>query len=121
MWSYNWAADVGPQNNAHKPSRTYAEPGEAGLFLCTWPRSRHLGDAAVRYKNEVWTGIEYQVASHLMMNGMVDRGLNLVKAVRARYDSRVRNPFNEYEKGYWYARASQTVALPIKSFSEESP
>jgi hypothetical protein len=28
-----------------------------------------------------------------------------VRASRNRYDGRVRNPFNEYECGHWYARA----------------
>ena len=38
------------------------------------------------YSNEVWTGIEYQVASHLMMSGEVEKGLDIVRAARDRYD-----------------------------------
>jgi hypothetical protein len=63
------------------------------------------------YSNEVWTGIEYQVASHLMMHGLVDEGLEIVRTCRKRYDGRVRNPFNEYECGHWYARAMASYAL----------
>ena len=63
------------------------------------------------YSNEVWTGIEYQVASHLMMLGLVQEGLEIVRACRDRYDGRVRNPFNEYECGHWYARAMSSYAL----------
>jgi hypothetical protein len=59
----------------------------------------------------VWTGIEYQVASHLIMFGRVDEGLEIVRAVRDRYDGRVRNPFNEYECGHWYARALASYGL----------
>jgi hypothetical protein len=59
----------------------------------------------------VWTGIEYQVASHLMMLGRADEGLEIVRACRDRYDGRVRNPFNEYECGHWYARAMSSYAL----------
>ena len=44
------------------------------------------------YSNEVWTGIEYQVASHLMMMGLVEEGLEIVCTCRDRYDGRVRNP-----------------------------
>jgi hypothetical protein len=34
-----------------------------------------------------------------------------VRAVRDRYDGRVRNPFNEYECGHWYARAMASYGL----------
>jgi len=59
----------------------------------------------------VWTGIEYQVASHLMMLGCVEEGLEIVRVLRDRYDGRVRNPFNEYECGHWYARAMASYGL----------
>lgn len=57
------------------------------------------------YSDEVWTGIEHQVASHLMLMGHVKEGLEILRASRNRYDGRIRNPFNEYECGHWYARA----------------
>ena len=63
------------------------------------------------YSNEVWTGIEYQVASHLMLMGQVNEGLEIVRTCRDRYDGRVRNPFDEYECGHWYARALSSYAL----------
>ena len=63
------------------------------------------------YSDEVWTGIEYQVASHLMLKGKVEQGLDIVRACRDRYDGRVRNPFNEYECGHWYARALSSYGL----------
>jgi hypothetical protein len=63
------------------------------------------------YSNEVWTGIEYQVASHLMMSGEVEKGLKIVKAARERYDGRIRNPYDEYECGHWYARALSSYGL----------
>ncbi len=63
------------------------------------------------YSDEVWTGIEYQVASHLIQEGFVDEGLTIVKALRSRYDGRTRNPWNEYECGNWYARAMSSFAL----------
>jgi hypothetical protein len=63
------------------------------------------------YSDEVWTGIEYQVASHLMIMGCVDEGLEIVRIARARYDGRIRNPFDEYECGHWYARALASYGL----------
>jgi len=35
----------------------------------------------------------------------VPEGLQILRTSRNRYDGRIRNPFNEYECGHWYARA----------------
>jgi hypothetical protein len=40
-----------------------------------------------------------------MLMGQVQQGLQVVRYSRDRYDGKVRNPFNEYECGHWYARA----------------
>ena len=57
------------------------------------------------------TGIEYQVASHLMLEGMIEEGLEIVRVCRDRYDGAVCNPFNEHECGHWYARALSSYGL----------
>jgi len=78
------------------------------------PLHRGLGGALsipFVYSNEVWTGIEYQVASHLMLEGKVDLGLDIVRVCRDRYDGTIRNPFDEYECGHWYARALSSYGL----------
>ena len=105
---HNLKHDLTAHPNPQRPS--YACGAEGGLLLCTWPKGGELSLPFV-YSNEVWTGIEYQVASHLMLMGMVDEGLEIVRACRNRYDGRVRNPFNEYECGHWYARAMSSYAL----------
>ena len=46
-----------------------------------------------------------------MLMGHVDEGLDIVRACRDRYDGRIRNPFNEYECGHWYARAMSSYGL----------
>lgn len=63
------------------------------------------------YSNEVWTGVEYEVASHLIMMGKLKEGLEIVRTTRERYDGTVRNPFDEYEAGHWYTRALSSYAL----------
>jgi hypothetical protein len=67
------------------------------------------------YSDEVWTGIEYQVAAHLIFEGFVDEGLEIVRAVRSRHDGIRRNPWNEVECGNHYARslASWGVLLAL--------
>ncbi len=105
---YNLKKDLSDHANPQRP--TYALGKEGGLLLCTWPKGGELSLPFV-YSNEVWTGIEYQVASHLMMMGHIEEGLEIVRTVRDRYDGRVRNPFNEYECGHWYARAMASYGL----------
>ena len=46
-----------------------------------------------------------------MFMGEVEKGLDIVRACRNRYDGTVRNPFNEYECGHWYARALSSYGL----------
>jgi hypothetical protein len=88
--------------NPQRPA--YALGDEGGLLLCSWPKGGKLSLPFV-YSDEVWTGIEHQVASHLILMGLVKEGLDILQASRNRYDGRIRNPFNEYECGHWYARA----------------
>ena len=104
VWKYNWAPDVGPQNAAHRPLRIFAEPGEAGLLTCTWPKRAYL-DSAFPYRDEIWTGIEYQVAACMIAEGSVEQGLAICRGVHERYHPRKRNPYNEVECGDHYARA----------------
>jgi len=122
IWRYNWAPDIGPQNEAHTPERWFARPGEAGLFTCTWPHSPHLAKG-VRYKNEVWTGIEYQVAGNMAWEGMLTEALAICRGVHQRYHPAKHNPWNEVECGDHYARgmASYGVFLGLCGFEYDGP
>ena len=108
VYKNNLKHDLSDHANPQRPS--YAFGDEGGLLLCTWPKGGKLSLPFV-YSDEVWTGIEYQVASHLMLMGNVDEGLDIVRTCRDRYDGRKRNPFNEYECGHWYARALSSYGL----------
>jgi hypothetical protein len=65
----------------------------------------------VPYAEEVWTGLEYMMASYLIHHGLVDEGLTIVRAARARHDGSRRNPWNDIECGSYYARALSSYAL----------
>ena len=108
VYKYNFNDDLSRHINPYRS--TYANANEGGLLLCTWPRGGAL-TLPFYFSSEVWTGIEYQVASHLMMFGCVEEGMNIVETGRKRYDGSIRNPFNEYECGHWYARAMSSYAL----------
>jgi uncharacterized protein (DUF608 family) len=105
---YNLKTSLKEHANPQRPA--YALGDEGGLLLCTWPKGGKLSLPFV-YSDEVWTGIEYQVAAHLMEMGHVQEGLDIVKLCRNRYDGRIRNPFNEYECGHWYARAMSSYGM----------
>ena len=105
---YNLRDNLIDHVNPQRP--TYAAGKDGGLLICTWPKGGKLSLPFI-YSNEVWTGIEYQVASHLMFKDEVEKGLEIVRECRERYDGSVRNPFNEYECGSWYARAMSSYAM----------
>lgn len=93
------------------PCRNYAYEDEGGLLLASYPQGVRQPIVAAPYAEEVWTGLEYMVASHMIMRGLVAEGLDVVRAARDRYDGRRRNPFNEIECGSYYARSMSAWQL----------
>jgi len=98
--------------------RIYAVDGESGLVVCTWPKDERPG-YALFYADEVWCGIEYQVASHMIYEGMLTEGLAVVMGTRNRHRGDRRNPWDEFECGHHYARsmASYSLLLALSGFS----
>ena len=82
------------------------EETRLGIPVFTVTESLHGSVHEMCIRDRVWTGIEYKVASHLMFEGEVEKGLDIVRTCRDRYDGRVRNPFNEYENEFFYGRDS---------------
>ncbi len=113
VYRYNHVRDLSVHANPQRPG--FALGREGGLLLCTWPKGGKLSLPFI-YSNEVWTGIEYQVASHLLTMGCVEEALDIVRVCRDRYDGSIRNPYDEYECGHWYARAMASYGL-IQSWS----
>ena len=66
--------------------------GESGSVICTWPEQAVKPKIPITYANEVFCGMEYQAASHMIQEGMVEEGLKLAAAVRKRFDGERRNP-----------------------------
>ena len=110
VYAHNFKSSLWKHVNTQRPG--YALGDESGLLLCSWPDGGKPTFPFI-YSDEVWTGIEYQVASNLIAEGMVEEGLSIVKSTRSRYDGRTRNPWNEYECGNFYARAMASYALLI--------
>jgi non-lysosomal glucosylceramidase len=117
IYEHNFRASLREHSNAQ---RIYAVGDEGGLLLCTWPRGGRP-DLPFVYSDEVWTGIEYQVAAHLIYAGRAQAGLDIVQAARERYTGARRNPFSELECGSHYARAlaSWGVLLALSGFDAD--
>lgn len=119
IFRYNWKEDLSEHPNCQ---RTYALNDEKGLILCSWPKG-NKPEYPFPYSDEVWTGVEYQVAAHLIYEGFVEEGLRIVKGVRDRYDGLKRNPWDEVECGHHYARAmsSWSLLLALSGFEYSAP
>jgi non-lysosomal glucosylceramidase len=114
IYRYNFKTSFYDHPNTQ---RIYALNDEKGLVLCSWPKGGRPKLPFV-YSDEVWTGIEFQVAAHMIVHGLVDEGLAVVKGVTERYDGLRRNPWNEVECGSHYARAlaSWSVLMALSGF-----
>lgn len=98
--------------------------------MCTWPKKgveKAAGasrDAwAAGYFNECMSGFEWQVATHMLHEGMVVEGLAVARTIHDRYHAKKRNPFNEVECGDHYARAmaSYGILLAVTGFEHDGP
>ena len=110
--------------------RFFADDDEPGFFICTFPNggaetSTNEGGVIGGYFTECMTGFTYQVASHMIDEGMVTEGLALNKAIDDRYAEAPlrRNPFNEIEYGNHYSRAMASYAsyISLSGFTYHGP
>ncbi len=111
LYKYNFKPSMREFNNTW---RVFSLNDEAGAVICEYPKAKPT--IPLPYHAETMTGFEYSLAGLLISEGFVEEGLNIVKAVRDRYDGKKRNPWNEIECGSNYARAMSSFALlPIIS------
>jgi uncharacterized protein (DUF608 family) len=124
VFRYNWLTD---HTSFRHNWRKFAGGTDKGLLICTWPRGGRPADT-IPYVDEVWTGVEYQVAAHLAYEGMIQEAFSIVKGARDRYDGLPRapiprNPWNEIECGGHYARAmsSWSLLLALSGWDYDGP
>lgn len=120
LWKYNYMPDVGPYIKKHTGGRFYALAGEGGMVMNTNPRNddKPYGEAKawqIGYFSECMSGFEYQVAAHMMAEGMIDESLVLTKTIHDRYHAYKRNPYNEIECSDHYARAMTSYGVFINA------
>ena len=109
IYKYNFRTSL---KEHHSVQRGYAYQDEGGLLLCSWPEGNRPYRPFV-YSDEIWTGIEYQVAVNLIYEGYIDEALDIVKMLRSRHNGYRRSPYNEVECGHHYARSMAAWGLLV--------
>ncbi|MCX8038083.1 MAG: non-lysosomal glucosylceramidase [Candidatus Sumerlaeia bacterium] len=124
VFKYNWMSDL---TDWQHTQRWFADGNDKGLLCCTWPKGGRPPQQ-ILYSDEVWTGVEYQVAAHMIYEGMLEEAFCIVKGARERYDGRAktrydRNPWDEKECGGHYVRAmsSWSLLLALAGFLYDGP
>ena len=112
IFKYNWLPDM---KGFKQSPRMFAGDGDKGLLIVSWPKGGRPGHVML-YSDEVWTGTEYQVAGHMIYEGLIEEAFAIVKGARDRYDGIPRapigrNPWNEIECGGHYARAMSSWSI----------
>ena len=127
LWKYNFTPNVGDFRKVMKDGRWYAVEGNAGLVMCSFPHGKVEPKSGKKnyagYLNECMTGFEWQVAAHMIWEGMLEEGLAIGKAIYDRYLPRDRNPYNEIECSDHYARAmsSYSAFMAICGYRYDGP
>ena len=106
IYRYNFKQRIGGFFN---PCRLYSLNDEPGLIICSFPRE--MPAVPIPYAEETMYGFEYQAACHMIQEGLMEEGLEVVRAIRRRMDGERRNPWNEFECGSNYARSMASYAL----------
>ncbi|MGH9343710.1 MAG: GH116 family glycosyl hydrolase, partial [Terriglobia bacterium] len=114
IYKYNYKRSMADHENV---MRTFALNDEAALVICDYPHGQRPR-TPFPYFEEVMTGFEYSAAILMLDMGMIPQGVELIANIRRRYDGERRNPWDEAECGYHYARpmASWAGLLALSGF-----
>lgn len=91
------------------PMRSFVLGDESAVLMCSYDEDKRPA-RPFPYYNEVMTGFEHTAAAGLLQIGETDRAVEIITAIRERYDGARRNPFDEAECGHHYARAMASWA-----------
>lgn len=136
IYEKNRFADVQGSYPAH--FRDFLGKGDTGWQMFVHPGA--VPGNTILYYDEVMSGFEYSAAAAMIQYGLVQEGLDIVKAIHDRYDGRLRadgevhmennstvfgcgSPVGEDECGDFYGRAmsSWSVLLALQGFQYDGP
>lgn len=118
VFKYNWAPDVGEvyKVRGHR-FILLANSGEPGLMGCTFPYGAPKN--MIHQNEDPWTGYEYQSASGMLWEQLLDEGLSVAYGVHRRYQPHKHNPWNEIEGGDHYSRSMSSWGLLLAASGYE--
>lgn len=93
------------------PWRLFSMNDEGGTLMCTYPEGHDQPAVPIAYCEEVMSGFEYALAGLLLHYGFTQEATLVVDTVRARYNGKNRNPYNDTECGSNYVRSMAGFAL----------
>ncbi len=119
IYKYNYKRSLANHDNVQ---RTFVLNDESALVVCDYAGVQRPR-IPFPYFAEVFTGLEYPTAAHMIFAGMVNEGVECITNVRHRYDGERRNPWDEAECGHHYARAMSAWSgiLAISGFRYNAP
>ncbi|TWT84247.1 hypothetical protein CA13_57230 [Planctomycetes bacterium CA13] len=123
VFKYNWTPDVATvYKRVTRRFILLANEGEAGMVGITYPKG-DPPDNRIGQNDDPWTGYEYQAASHMIWEGLLQEGLSIAYGVHQRYDGSKHNPWCEIEGGDHYSRAmaSWSMLLAASGFRYDGP
>jgi len=114
VYRYNFLTSLAEHESLQ---RVFALNDEAAMLICSFPKGNRP-QVPFWFFSETMTGFEYQAAVHLIYEGLLKQGLEVIEAIRERYDGERRNPWNEAECGHHYSRAmaSWAAVLALSGF-----
>jgi non-lysosomal glucosylceramidase len=114
IYKYNYKRTL---DHHESVQRVFALNNEAGLVICDYSQGKRPM-VPFPYFAELMTGFEYSAAILMLYMGMVSQGVEVIENIRRRYDGERRNPWDEAECGYHYARAmaSWAAVLALSGF-----
>jgi len=114
IYKYNYKRSLADHETVQ---RTFALNDESGMVICDYSRGKRP-ETPFPYFGELMTGFEYSAAVLMLYDGMLAEGLEAIESIRRRYDGERRNPWDEAECGYYYARpmASWSALLALSGF-----
>ncbi|WP_223549042.1 GH116 family glycosyl hydrolase [Aestuariivivens sp. NBU2969] len=123
VYKYNWTPDVGTIYKVRNKRFIHlADVGEPGMVGLTYPYGE-IPVNALHQNDDPWVGYEYQVASHMLREGLLTEGMSIAYGAHLRYDGKTNNPWNEIEGGDHYTRAMAAwgMLLGISGFEYDGP
>ncbi|HLL90591.1 MAG TPA: GH116 family glycosyl-hydrolase, partial [Tepidisphaeraceae bacterium] len=119
IWQRNFRRSLRDHvNHLH----TFAHGDEAAAIMCTYDDDHKRPDLPLPYYTTVMGGFEFAAAIHMLYEGMEQEGLEMIAAVRDRYDGRRRSPFNQAEWGNHYSRTmiAWAAVLALSGFDYDA-